>query len=301
MHRCPHCGAELPAVPDAFCPDCRESLDGGVPAAPAGPVPQSAARTGLLGRLFGLFRSQPVCPIDDATREWVDDRWRFLIAQFGVERVRDAPLILPTPEFFPDHYEGTEPDARRLLDRVCGYMGIDPGCIEMCLYDDQAPLVNHPMFGGRSEGTAGLYQSVGGRFRIWVEAANLSDPLGMVGTMAHELGHVHLLGHGRIAEDAPDHEPLTDLLTVFLGLGVFTANSVIREQYWHEGYSAGWKMGRRGYLSMPIYGYAFALFAKTRREDGSEWVRELRPDVRAAFKQSMRFLAGEGASTGGTA
>ena len=27
MTECPHCGAALPAVVDAFCPDCREPLD----------------------------------------------------------------------------------------------------------------------------------------------------------------------------------------------------------------------------------------------------------------------------------
>jgi hypothetical protein len=112
-------------------------------------------------------------------------------------------------------------------------------------------------------------------------------------SIAHELGHVHLLGHDRISGEAEDHEPLTDLLTVYFGLGVLTANSVIREQYWHEGYSSGWKMGRQGYLTMPIYGYALARFARLRGEDGEEWSRELRPDVRSAFKQSMRFLEAE--------
>jgi hypothetical protein len=44
---------------------------------------------------------------------------------------------------------------------------------------------------------------------------------------------------------------------------------------------------------MPVYGYAFARFARARSEDGAEWVRELRLDVRSAFKKAMRFLAEE--------
>jgi hypothetical protein len=35
METCPHCGAPLPQVPDAFCPECRVSLD----EAPERPVP----------------------------------------------------------------------------------------------------------------------------------------------------------------------------------------------------------------------------------------------------------------------
>jgi hypothetical protein len=76
-------------------------------------------------------------------------------------------------------------------------------------------------------------------------------------------------------------------------MGIFTANSVMRENYWHAGQVSGWSMGRRGYLRMTDYGYAFARFARARGEDGAEWVRELRLDVRSAFKQAMRFLATE--------
>jgi hypothetical protein len=96
---------------------------------------------------------------------------------------------------------------------------------------------------------------------------------------------VHLLRHAGISHDTDDHEPLTDLLSVFLGLGVFTANSVIREHYR--------RMSRRGYLGMPEYGCAFALFARSRGEGGESSSRERRLDVRAAFKHAMRFLSQE--------
>jgi len=216
----------------------------------------------------------------------VDQRWVWLECQFGAEHVCQARVILPRPEYFPDTYSGTDEDARTLFDRVCSHMRIDPSTVELSLYDETNPLAGNPILGAqRWDGTAGLYHAEGGKFRICVEAENLNDPLGMVATMAHELGHVHLLGHGRLSGEEEDHEPLTDLLTVFFELGVFTANSVIREQSWQDGQYAGWKIGRRGYLGMPIYGYALALFARARGEDGSEWSGELRPDVRSAFKQ----------------
>jgi hypothetical protein len=239
--------------------------------------------------MFDWFFSNSECPVDPAMRQWIDTRWAWLEGQFGTERLRDGCVILPRAEFFPDPFHGTEEDARRMLDRVCDYMDIDPGSIELSLYEDRNPVYE----GEWRNGTAGLYHPEAGRFRIWVEVANLEDPLAMVGTLAHELGHVHLLGHGRISDEAKDHEPLTDLLTVYFGMGVFTANSVIRERYWHAGYVSGWNMGRQGYLGMPAYGYAFARFARARDEAGAEWVRELRLDVRSAFKQALRFLAKE--------
>jgi hypothetical protein len=241
-----------------------------------------------------LFHSEPQCPIDAPTRKWVDHRWSWLESQFGAELAQKVDVVLPRPEFFPDPFAGTDEDARRLFDRVCGYMQIDPATVELSLYDEERPIADNPIFAAQQwHGTAGLYHAEGGKFRIWVEAENLNDPLGMVATMSHELGHVHLLGHRRLTGEEEDHEPLTDLLTVFFGMGILTANSVIREQSWQDGPYAGWKIGRRGYLGMPIYGYALALFARSRGEDGLEWSGELRPDVRSAFTQSMRFLADE--------
>jgi hypothetical protein len=212
---------------------------------------------------------------------------RWLAEEFGWHRLQSAHVVLPTPEFFPDPYAGTPEDAQVMLDRVCGYMDIPPETVELSLYQDRNPVHE----GDWRQGTAGLYHEEAGRFRIWVEVSNLGDPLGLVGTMAHELGHVHLLGHGRITPDVEDHEPLTDLLTVFLGLGIFSANAVIHEHYWHAGEVSGWSMGRRGYLGMPMYGYALALFAWARGEKKPPWSKELRLDVRSSFKQGIRFLA----------
>jgi uncharacterized protein YjbI with pentapeptide repeats len=207
----------------------------------------------------------------------------WLIGQFGIDRLRTADVILPTEDFFPDAYAGSTDDTRVILDRVCDYAGLDPATIQLDFYQDRNPILE--------QRTAGWYQAVDGKYAIWVEQSNLHDSLGLVATMAHELAHVHLLGHGRISSETEDHERLTDLLTVFLGFGVITANAVIQESYWHAGAISGWSMGRMGYLTMPIYGYALALFARARGEEQPTWAQHLRPDVLTEFRKAQRFLA----------
>ncbi len=228
--------------------------------------------------MFGWFLSKPECPIDPVARDWIDARWAWLEAQFGTTRLRNRPMILPRVEFFPGEFNGTPEDARRVLDLVCGFMDIDPATIEMQLFDN----------GG--SGAAGVYEVAGDKFRIWIAFSQLHDALALVSTIAHELGHIHLLGHGRIPEDADDHEPLTDLLTVYFGMGFFSANSIVVETHWTEGHSSSWTVGRKGYLDMPHFGYALAKYARCRDEDGSEWKRDLRLDVRSAFKKALRYL-----------
>jgi hypothetical protein len=50
----------------------------------------------------------------------------------------------------------------------------------------------------------------------------------LVATLAHELGHIILLRPGLIKRTKEDMEPLNDLLTIFLGFGIFTANAAFR-------------------------------------------------------------------------
>jgi hypothetical protein len=133
---------------------------------------------------------------------------------------------------------------------------------------------------------------------IGVERSKLDDPVALVATTAHELGHELLLGEGRVSSDTRDHEPLTDLLTVFMGLGIFTANSTIRDQGWSSGVMVGWTTSRLGYLDQRTFGYALARFANVRGESSPKWLKYLRPDVRAPFRQSIRYLEARQVSGG---
>ena len=54
--------------------------------------------------MFGWFRAKCECPVDATKRAWLDDRWRWLENQFGIERLRKIQVILPRAEFFPDPF-----------------------------------------------------------------------------------------------------------------------------------------------------------------------------------------------------
>jgi hypothetical protein len=94
--------------------------------------------------------------------------------------------------------------------------------------------------------------------------------------------------------------PLTDLLAVYFGLGVFMANNAIREVNWRSAGWSGWSLGRQGYMTMPEYAYALALYSLARGEQRPHWARCLRPDVRAFFKYDFARLGPIRASTFGS-
>ena len=99
--------------------------------------------------------------------------------------------------------------------------------------------------------------------------------------LVDELAHLKLLGGRHVHPDEPDNEPLTDLATVYFGLGVFTANSTVRESQWASGGWEGWSVGSQGYLPQPVIAYSLALFAMHRHERRPAWVRHLRPDAKS--------------------
>jgi hypothetical protein len=240
--------------------------------------------------MFGWFR--PTCPVGPSEKAWIEDRFRWLSLEFGLESLRSAPVVLPTPAFFPDAYGANRGDAAVMFRSVCGYMAVDPDAIQLEFFKGTKPT-----WDGVHHGAAGTHEGDGWRTTIRIDEGNFDDPTILVATMAHELGHVRLLDEGRIPRTTPDHEPLTDLLTVFLGLGVLTANSRFRFKTERDGFKEGWSVRRLGYLDERAIGYALALFAWVRGERRPPWLRHLRLNPRTFCKQGLQYLHKTGDSS----
>jgi hypothetical protein len=149
-----------------------------------------------------------------------------------------------------------------------------------------------PEYESTYSGPAGLFQSKGkrGRFTLGVDVRGLGDPPALVATICHELGHVHLLGHGRLGPEVEDHEPTTDLLTVFFGAGIFSANSAFKFSQWQDSNRQGWSTRRLGYLSEEEFGYALACYARLRGETRPDWRRFLNSSIQYFFDESAYFF-----------
>ena len=243
--------------------------------------------------MFGWFR--PTCPVDPRAKEWTETRLQWLADEFGLDVFTRRALILPLQEFFPDEYDASEKSVRDLLDRVCRYMDADPAHVQIELFTDRNDvwLVNDR--GQYLPHVAGLYDERMHKTVIHLESSQLDDPMTLVGTMAHELAHLRLLGERRISDDVFDNELLTDLTVVFHGLGVFLANV---PRAWESDFT-NWpdtEASRPEYMTQPMFGYALAHAAWFRNEQKPEWGKHLRMDARSSFKQGLRYLSATGDS-----
>jgi hypothetical protein len=232
--------------------------------------------------MFGWFRPQP--PLAALERVWVEQNWSWLVQEVGASRMLATRVILPSDEFFPGEFCGSAQDAERIFAQVCSYLNIDAAGLEFVVRDDWIP--GHPL---------GEYVP-GERPTIQIHHAELADPESLVATMAHELAHHVLLGGGLVTGNDLELERRTDLLTVFLGVGVFTANSALREQSVGEGQFHYWSITKCGYLPMRLFAYGLALFAWLRQEAKPDWAAYLRPDIQVPFWRGLKYLEKTGDS-----
>lgn len=242
-----------------------------------------------------MFGRKPRLPVSEDQQKWVDEGFRRLGRMLGASRMTTAPVVLPTDEFFPDFWSPGPDGLQTLFRRVCGYMRVDPARVELEVIPDgvQELIDQVPVWSGSSgRGPAGVH--IGGEDGelpvVAVQSSFLGDPGVVIATLAHELGHVILLGGGHIAREVEDMEPMTDLSTVYLGFGVFSANASCRFEQHQDNHRQGWSMSKHGYLSERLYGYALARFAKDRGETDPPWASYLGTNIGVYFRQSTAWL-----------
>lgn len=240
--------------------------------------------------LMSIFK--PKCPVSTEEKRWIEAAMKWLCDTFDSHPIDKTTVILPTPEFFPDRYSTHKEDVKVLIERVCGYMKVDPTRLVLEFYEDaqKSCSARVPFFGGTHAGAAGTYREADGELVIGIEESNLSDPMGVVAVVAHELAHVCLLGDGRMTREAKDHEYYADLFTIFSGLGIFNANVAFVTTGKKNAHGHSWSVQRRGYMSEQMFGYALALFAWRRGEPNPNWHKFLESSPRHYFKASMKFL-----------
>ncbi len=245
--------------------------------------------------MFGWFRAK--CPCDPAAKPWIETKLKWLYHEFPDSAFSMGPVILPTPKFFPDPFDGSDQTVLALLHRVCGYMEVDPELIDVKFVSK----VRDPWLMNQSgkyvpTEAAGTYRELEHSFEITIDRSEIVEPMDLVGTFAHELAHVRLMGERRVTGSEFDNEILTDLMTVHAGLGLFLANS---PRAWDSTFTKwpGTNLAKPEYMTMPMFAYALSHLAWFREERNPAWSKYLNWDTRGDFKQGLRYLWQTGDST----
>jgi hypothetical protein len=209
------------------------------------------------------FRARPKSFLDSARREWQFDVFAWLLRNCGgYPKFLDTTLVLPDEEHFPDRGMTGHASVAALFRRVRDHAGMAdwPCVVEPKPKDPQAL---HP---------------APGRIPVITYQPGALEPGSLVATFAHELARYLVETFEEpVPGGASLHEPAIELATVFMGFGVFTANSVIVSTH-HE-------------LNEGEVVHALAMFCLLRKLSPETVAGHLNPHLRKYLRLAARDLA----------
>lgn len=245
--------------------------------------------------MFGLFRKGTL--LDAELTDWQFGCFEWLLQYTGgLAAFRQRELILPTPRYFPHDGSQGHAFAEMMFERVKVYAGMaDWPCLLQCQEDDPNPIVSAQAYvQGAPSSPAGTFRALkeGGAL-ITYHPRQLRDPMSLVATFAHELAHYRTAG---FPEPPPGGwevwEPATDLAAVFLGFGLFLANSRFNFSHFSDGRTSGWRWQQQGYVSDVEVLHMHALVSITLGSDPRETLPHLKSALRGIYKRVHKDVAG---------
>ena len=227
------------------------------------------------------------CPVGEEDQAWIEKSLYWFTTQFGYDPVQRRTIV-PTPDFVPAGYTGTDDEVRRLFALACPVMGTSADRValrfvgEPSLDPEAYRYVVH-----RESFAAGVFSNNGSGYAVELDRDIVRDPRLTVATIAHELGHVRLNGDKGVDPRREDAERLTDLVTVFFGFGVFNADAA----YLVHDMGAQGEIRRLGYMDQRMFGYALACYCRMRQSmRNPPWAEYLDAVPREAMRQGLEYL-----------
>ena len=197
--------------------------------------------------------------------------------------------VTPTKDFYERTFDGTEKDAKFILERTMELMNIQNEDIKLDFFSDSpiemadGTILTTPAdLNGSWKSASGTFEQTENGTIISIETGQLKNPISLIATISHELSHHILLGENRIEEN---DEFLTDFTAITYGFGIFIGNS--RFQFSSQGF--GWQSSSQGYLPEQIIAYAMAWLSKERNEK-TDYNQYMNKSMKKYFDQSFEWL-----------
>jgi len=238
--------------------------------------------------MFGLFKNKKYKPtVFPEDKEWIENNINTFIQWFGIERLKKQPFILPTQENFPYDNLNDNSQFQKLFEQLCDSYELNPDDILVKIFDDLKSkqwstwVINE----NSNEPVGYFYQSYSSeekRFTIQIAKSNFNDSTQLVTVLSHELAHVKVIGDDFIRSDDPNLEPLTDLVNIFFGFGIFIANSCQKMDTD--------SISRIGYLPNEIISYTIALISYITQHNINNYLEYFNLNIKELVQKDFDFL-----------
>ena len=207
---------------------------------------------------------------------------------------KETSLVLPTKEFFPGSADTSEEMAELIFGHVKNHAGMNEW---PCKLEAQEPDPERRMAATLAV-QGGEYSPLGtfsadkeNEITITYNPAIVGNSTQLIATLAHELAHYLT---GTCQEEPPggwdNWEFATDIAAVFMGFGIFQANSAFNFSQYTDVDSQGWASSRSGYLSEAEFSFSLAVFIKLKEIEPSEVYPHLKDSIKSYVKKALGEL-----------
>ncbi len=240
--------------------------------------------------MWNPFKSKSLLSEDD--HEFQIETYKWLLKHFGGDGFfTHALLVLPNRDFFPDVVDSEEEAASKTFEMVKLHAGMKEWpCTLIAQEPDPERRVDDALLvqGGGFAANGTFRVDEKNKITITYNPDIVSNPTQLVATFAHELSHY-------LTASSPEPPPggwdnwefATDICAVFLGFGVFMANSAFQFRQYNGPGTQGWQVRSNGYLSEAELAYSLGLFLGLKDIEVSTVVSYLDQSVRSKLKRAL--------------
>ena len=208
------------------------------------------------------FRARPKSFLDSARREWQFDAFAWLLRNCGgYPKFLETTLVLPIEQHFPDRGMSGHAGVTALFRCVRDHAGMADW---PCTVEPESPEPRSAL--------------PGNHIPVVRYNPDTLEPKALIPTFAHALARYLVETFEEPAPGgAPLHEPAIELAAVFMGFGVFMANSAFADARYD--------------LNEGEFVHALAVFCLLRKLDPEDVARHLNPHLRKYLRLAARDLA----------
>lgn len=232
--------------------------------------------------------------LDRDDEDWQFETWRWLLQQGGgIDGLRGRPLVLPTREFFPPTEATGHARAEYLFALVKQLAGMDEWRCRLVAQPRRPDLRVGAVTAMQAVAgaPAGTFGADGNQVVITYDPAGIDRPMALIATLIHELAHYWLATLPDLPPGGEENvEFATDLATVYLGFGVFGANSAFNFQQHQDVLSQGWSWSRQGYLTEREWALALAVFLRLGEHPREAAMPHLKSSLADDLTAALRYL-----------
>lgn len=230
-------------------------------------------------------------------REWLIGQTAKLLAHPGhIGAYLRAPLLEPTPDYFPDRWAGGEASVRRLLLRLLRYAGHPQHDVVVVIHEEdparRADVIGKPAPMRGKDPVAWFVRRDQEVLHFACEISVLREPENLVPALARAVAHAHRVIAGL---ETPDNQRLIDVTGVVLGFGLLTTDAC--QRFYAKsagGFRATRAEFRLGALSVQDMSFLLALQFEARELDRRARRRALarqQPNQAGFVREAQAWLA----------